>query len=67
MAQDLRREENMAAILALVDMAEAAASTGTALGQPGWSLWKRGRLLLSLGRKMDTEHRVETATKLRMV
>lgn len=50
MAQDLRREENMAAISALVDMAEAAASTGTALGRPGWSLWKRGRLLLSLAK-----------------
>lgn len=40
-------------------------------GQPGWSVWKCGRLLLSsgntVGRKIDSEHRVETVTKLRVV
>ena len=71
-AQALRREENMAATSAHVEMGEAAVFTWNSFwGQPGWSVWKCGRLLLSLGntvgRKIDTECRVETVTKLRVV
>lgn len=67
-----QREENMAATSARVEMGEAAVFTWNSFwGQPGWSVWKCGRLLLSsgntVGRKIDTEHRVEIVTKLRGV